>query len=133
MNSEIVKPDILDSSAWIECLEDGPNTVHFGPVLLKLPDLIVPTIIITEVRKVILRKRDRAKADEVTQSMRSGIIVPIDEEIAVAAADLFILHKLPLADSLIYAITLAHDATLWTQDDDFKGLPNVRYFPKIKS
>lgn len=128
-----MKPDILDSSAWIECLEEGPNTIHFGPILLKLPHLIVPTIIITEVRKVTLRERNRIAADQVTQSMRSGIIVPIDEEIAVAAADLHILHKLPLADSLIYAITLARDATLWTQDDDFKDLPNVRYFPKIKS
>ncbi len=125
-------PAILDSSAWLECLEDGPNTIHFGPILLKLPDLIVPSIVLTEVRKVTLKQRTAAKADEVTQSMRSGIVIPIDEAIATAAADLFIKHKLPLADSLIYAVTLAHNATLWTQDDDFEGLPNVRYFPKIK-
>ena len=127
-----MKSDILDSSAWLECLEDGPNTIHFGPILLKLPDLIVPSVVITEVRKVTLKERTKIKADEVTQSMRSGIVIPIDEEIAIAAADLFIKHKLPLADSLIYAVTLAHNATLWTQDVDFKGLPNVRYFPKIK-
>ena len=48
-------------------------------------------------------------------------------------ADLFIKHKLPLADSLIYAITLAHKATLWTQDADFKDFPHVRYFLKIQS
>ena len=127
-----MKPDILDSSAWLECLEDGPNTIHFGPILLKLPDLIVPSIVLTEVRKVTLKQRTAAKADEVTQSMRSGIVIPIDEAIAIAAADLFIKHKLPFADSLIYAVTLALNATLWTQDDDFEGLPNVRYFPKIK-
>jgi predicted nucleic acid-binding protein len=127
-----MNPDILDSSAWLECLEDGPNTIHFGPILLKLPELIVPSIVLTEVRKVTLKQRTAAKADEVTQSMRSGIVISIDEAIAVAAADLFIKHKLPLADSLIYAVTLAHNATLWTQDDDFEGLPNVRYFPKIK-
>ena len=127
-----MNPDILDSSAWLECLEDGPNTIHFGPILLKLPDLIVPSIVITEVRKVTLKQRTVAKADEVTQSMLSGIVIPIDEAIAIAAADLFIKHKLPLADSLIYAVTLAHNATLWTQDDDFEGLPNVRYFQKIK-
>jgi predicted nucleic acid-binding protein len=121
---------ILDSSAWLECLENGPNTVHFGPILLKLPDLIVPTIVITEVRKVALSKRPPAKADEVTRAMLSGISIHIDENIAVAAADLFIKHKLPLADSIIYAVTLAHKATLWTQDDDFKGLPHVKYFPK---
>ena len=127
-----MNPDILDSSAWLECLEDGPNTIHFGPILLKLPDLIVPSIVLTEVRKVTLKQRTVAKADEVTQSMRSGIVIPIDEAIAIAAADLFIKHKLPLADSLIYAVTLAHNATLWTQDADFEGLPHVRYFPKIK-
>ena len=124
--------DILDSSAWLECLDDGPNTVHFRPILLRLPDLLVPSITLTEVRKVILKQRSLRQADEVTQAMCSALIIPIDEEIAIAAAELFIKHKLPLADSLIYAVTLAHKATLWTQDDDFKGLPQVRYFPKIK-
>jgi len=124
---------ILDSSAWLECLDHGPNTVHFAPILLKLPDLIIPTIVITEVRKVALKQRPPEKAEEVTRSMLSGILVPIDESIAVSAADLFIQYKLPLADSLIYAVTLAHKATLWTQDDDFKGLPHVKYFPKKKS
>jgi predicted nucleic acid-binding protein len=124
---------ILDSSAWLECLDNGPNTVHFAPILLKLPDLIIPTIVITEIRKVALRERPPEKAEEVTRAMLSGILVPIDEDIAVSAADLFIKHKLPLADSLIYAVTLAHKATLWTQDDDFKGLPHVKYFPKKKS
>ncbi len=128
-----MKPDILDSSAWLECLENGPNTVHFGPILFKLPDLIVPSVVITEVRKVALNQRPPEKAEEVTRSMLSGILVNIDGEIAASAADLFIKYKLPLADSLIYAVTLAHKATLWTQDDDFEGLPNVKYFPKKKS
>ncbi len=65
--------------------------------------------------------------------MRSGIVVPIDEEIAIAAADLFIRHHLPLADSLIYAVAVTHKATLWTQDPHFEGLPRVRYFKKIKA
>lgn len=127
-----MSPDILDSSAWIECLDDGPNTRHFGPVLLNLPDLIIPSVVITEVRKVALKQRTCRQADEVTRAMRSGIVIPIDEEIAVSAADLFIKHRLPLADSLIYAIALAQNATLWTQDDHFAGLPQVQYFPVIK-
>ena len=127
-----MKLDLLDSSAWLECLDDGPNTVHFSPILLKLPTLLIPSIVITEVRKVALKQRTLEQADEVTQAMRSGIVVPIDEEIAISAADLFIKHKLPLADSLIYAIALAHKATLWTQDQHFEGLPQIRYFPKIK-
>ena len=79
-----------------------------------------------------LKQRSLEMADKVTQAMRSGIVVPIDEEIAISAADLFIRHKLPLADSLIYAVALAHKATLWTQDQHFAGLPQVRYFPEVK-
>ena len=128
-----MKFNILDSSAWIECLDDGPNTPKFRPLLLKLPELLIPAIVITEVRKVVLKQRTRQAADEVTHAMRSGIVIPIDAEIASRAADLFIEHQLPLADSLIYATALIHKATLWTQDDDFKSLPQVRYFPKTKS
>jgi predicted nucleic acid-binding protein len=123
---------ILDSSAWLECLDDGPNVKHFGPILRKLPNLIIPAVVLTEVRKVALKQRTVAEAEAVTDSMRSGIIVPADEQISILAADLYIKHKLPLADSLIYATALIHKATLWTQDADFDSLPHVKYFPKTK-
>ncbi|PWU07311.1 MAG: VapC toxin family PIN domain ribonuclease [Verrucomicrobia bacterium] len=128
----IVSAHILDSSAWLECLDHGPNTEHFAAILRKLPDLLVPSILITEVRKVILRQRNGFQADEVTRAMRSATVISIDENLAVAAADLAIRHKLPFADSLVYAVTLAWKATLWTQDDDFEDLPHVRYFRKRK-
>ena len=122
--------DILDSSAWLECLEDGPNTRHFRPIFMKLPDIVVPAIVLTEVRKVILRQRTRQLADKITRIMLTCTIVSVDEQIALDAAELAINHRLPLADSLIYATTLARNATLWTQDNDFEGLPQVRYFEK---
>lgn len=123
---------ILDSSAFLECLDDGPNTRHFAPILRKLPDLIIPSIVVTEVRKVALKQRTADAAEAVTASMLSGIIVPLNAKIALLAADFFVQHKLPLADSIIYATVRNQNATLWTQDEHFKGLPHVKYFPKIK-
>lgn len=128
----IMKPNVLDSSAWLECLDDGPNTEHFSPILSKLPELIVPSIVITEVRKVILAQRSTDAADTVTDTMLSAVVIEIDSTIATHAADLFMKYKLPLADSIIYAVTLAQRATLWTQDSHFSGLPHVKYFPKVK-
>ena len=56
-----------------------------------------------------------------------------DDTYAGAIAELTnFQHKLPLADSFIYATALLHDATLWTQDEHFKGLPSVKYFAKAK-
>ena len=58
--------------------------------------------------------------------MHQGRVIDLDLGLALAAAR----HNLPLADSLIYATALAHDAELWTQDGHFDGLPGVRYFAK---
>ena len=51
--------------------------------------------------------------------------------IGIAAGNLArICYSLPLPDSLVYATAQRLGAILWTQDDDFKGLPGVRYFAK---
>ena len=59
--------------------------------------------------------------------MKQGSIVEITEDIALSAALISIEHKLPMADSLIYATARTHDATLWTQDNHFSGLSDVKY------
>jgi predicted nucleic acid-binding protein len=35
-----------------------------------------------------------------------------------------------MADSIILATAQAFDATIWTQNSDFKGMSGVKYFPK---
>jgi predicted nuclease of predicted toxin-antitoxin system len=35
-----------------------------------------------------------------------------------------------MADSLIYASAKIANAIVWTQDEDFKGLPGVKYYTK---
>jgi toxin FitB len=62
--------------------------------------------------------------------MQQGRVVDLDARLALAAASLGAQHKLPMADSVIYATARAHEATLWTQDADFEGLPNVRFRPR---
>ena len=39
-------------------------------------------------------------------------------------------HRLPLADSIVYATADRVGGVVWTQDADFEGLPRVRYVPK---
>ena len=56
----------------------------------------------------------------------AGVVIDLDTALAIEASR----HRLALADSLIYATTLRYNATLWTQDEHFKDLPQVRYFPK---
>jgi predicted nucleic acid-binding protein len=62
--------------------------------------------------------------------VRQGLIVGLDEDLARAAAVTGLQSTLPLADSIVLATSQTHNATLWTQDADFRDIPNVRYIPK---
>ena len=54
----------------------------------------------------------------------------LDTTIALNAAKLSVELKLPMADSVMLATARAYNATLWTQDADFKGIDSVQYIEK---
>ncbi|GAB6040471.1 PIN domain-containing protein [Endothiovibrio diazotrophicus] len=124
--------NLVDSCGWLEYLADGPNADFFAPALEDTEQLIVPTIVIHEVHKRLLRQRGEDAALQATALMRQGHTIPLDERTALEAAALGIRHRLPLADSIVYASGRLHGATIWTQDADFEGLDDVRYQPKRK-
>ena len=59
--------------------------------------------------------------------MQQGAVVDLDAPLALTAARISADGKLALADSVVLATARRFDATLWTQDADFEGLPGVRY------
>ena len=124
--------NVVDSSAWLEYFADGPNADYFAPPIEDTKSLIVPTISVLEVFKVILRERGEDDALQATALLRQGQIADLSEDIAIQAATLGHDHKLPLADSVIYATAQKYKAQLWTQDEHFKDLPGVNYKEKIK-
>ncbi|CAN5222746.1 hypothetical protein BH10PSE19_BH10PSE19_19460 [soil metagenome] len=125
-----MKKNVVDSSGWLEYFADANNADFFAPAIENTEDLIVPSISILEVFKYILRQRSEKQAFESVECMLQGTIVDLNIEISLNAAKLGVLHKIPLADSIILATGLIHEATIWSQDADFKGLPNVKYISK---
>jgi predicted nucleic acid-binding protein len=121
---------VVDSSGWLEFFADGSNAVAFAEPLATPADLIVPVITIYEVFKVVMRQRGENAALQAIALMRQGTVVDLDESIALSAAKLSLMHKTPMADSIMLATAQQFQALLWTQDDDFEGIPGVRYFPK---
>ncbi|MDP2100266.1 MAG: type II toxin-antitoxin system VapC family toxin [Gallionella sp.] len=122
--------NVVDSSAWLSYFANDNNSAVFAEPIEKLSDLLVPSITITEVFKNVLRQRGEEAALIVTAHMNQGKVIPLDSEIAINAAKFGVVHKLPLADSIIFATAQKYAAVLWTQDNDFEGLSNVRYIPK---
>lgn len=122
--------NLVDSSGWLEYFADGPNAGVFAPAIEKVSELVIPTISLLEVFKRVMQQRDENAALQAVALMRQGSVVDLSPSLALSAAKLGIEHKLPLADSVILATARAFDATVWTQDADFEGLPDVKYVPK---
>ena len=122
--------NVVDSSGWIEFLVGGPNAGFFETPLSVQDELLVPSVIVLEVYRYVLQNEGREKALSVAATMCQGRVIDLDTGVAIEAAELGASHGLPLADSIIYASALSHEATLWTQDADFDGLDHVEYRPK---
>lgn len=119
--------NVVDSSAWLEYLADGPNAGEFAAAIETVRTLVVPTIVISEVVRRLDAQGRRAIIPDVLARMRQATIVPLDDQLAIDAATLGRRQGLALADSIVYATTQAVGGTLWTQDEDFKALPKVEF------
>ena len=122
--------NIIDSSGWLAYFADEPNAKHFLPPLNDSAFLVVPVTTIYEVFKVILRETSENEALQAVVAMQKGKVVDLSTPLAIAASRLSLEYQLPMADSIILATARANNATLWTQDEHFKGLDGVKFIEK---
>ena len=122
--------NVVDSSGWLEYFARGANSRVFAPVIIATDLLVVPTICIYEVFKRLLMQRGEEDALQAIGIMSLGLLADLTREIAVNAAHISADLQIAMADSIILATTHAHNATLWTQDADFKGMEGVRYIER---
>jgi toxin FitB len=85
----------------------------------------VSAIEVYEVYKVIRRDLSEDRALEAVSVLSRATIVPVDEALALEAADVALSHGLAMADAIVYATARRHRATVLTADADFDGLPDA--------
>lgn len=124
---------VVDSSGWLEYFGKGPNGELFAPAIQDVENLLVPVICLYEVYKRIAQQRGEEDALQAAAWMMTGIVVEINPEVALTAAQLSSEHRLPMADSLILASARLHHAELWTQDEHFKDLEQVVFIEKKRN
>ena len=120
---------VVDSSAWLAYFADAPNAERFASAIEDERRVVVPSICLLEVFKIVARQRGEGDALQAIAVMQRGRIVELDAPLALRAASLSMDHRLPLADSIVYATAREVGGRVWTQDADFAGLPDVHYFP----
>lgn len=122
--------NVVDSSGWLEYFSDSENASFFAKTIQDTDNLIVPTICIYEVFKRMTTLQGKDSALRAVGVMSLGKVIDLNLQISLSAAKISLEYKLALADSVILAIARANDATLWTQDEHFKDLEDVKYIEK---
>lgn len=121
---------LLDSSGWLEMFKGGPNRDLFAERVAVGGEVLVPTIVMQEVYRVMLRDTDEARARVAASLLHNQRVIGLDENTALRSARLGLQHRLASADAIIYATAQLQEAIVVTSDAHFKDLPGVEYVPK---
>jgi predicted nucleic acid-binding protein len=124
---------VVDSSGWLEFLTDGPLADEYARRLRQPVTVITPTIVMYEVYKHSKRLRGENGALDAVAAMQKTRVVPLNDELALVAADLSLEHKLPMADAIVLATARLYEIEVVTSDADFEGVAGVTYIPKPKA
>jgi toxin FitB len=130
-NQEVSKLWVVDTSAWIEWLQDGAVRNELIAYMPKRENCVVPTIVQLELSKWLMRHRSEEDSDVMIAYTQKCQIWPLDTATALRAAELHREYKLATADAIVYASALLSGAKLLTCDAHFEGLPDVQWIEKI--
>ena len=114
---------LIDSSIWIDYFINGSHK----KIIDSNEILMLSALSLFEIKKKLAKMKVSSKtiAKSVGFIKKRSIIIPLNAEIAEKAVDISIEKNLPAIDSLIYITSIKNNATLFTLDNDFKGLKNV--------
>jgi toxin FitB len=121
---------IVDSCGWLEWFSDGKLAGEYEKYLGDQDNMLVPAIILYEVYKILKREVGEDKALLAAGYMKHSPVIPLDERLALAAADIALKDGLAMANAIIVATARVNDCKIITSDVDLRNQPGVTYIPK---
>jgi predicted nucleic acid-binding protein len=121
---------VVDTSIWIEMLVGSALGATAEGLIPEAQECIVPTLVQLELAKWLTREVSEEVADQAIAFTMTCVVVPLDTEIALLAAELSAQHKLSTADAIVYATARSRRAEVLTCDAHFAGLEQVQYLSK---
>lgn len=118
---------VVDSSGWVEYMGDGAKASSFAAYLESPEKLLLPSIIVYEVHKKLVREQGLHMAGVFLSQAFSfrDRLLDLTLELSILAAQTSLETRLPMADAIIYATAQHHRAQLITSDSHFANLPGV--------
>ena len=103
---------VVDSCGWLEWFIDGQLAAKYQKYLENKNELLVPAIVLYEVYNVLKRQVGEEKALLAFGHMMDSLVIPLDDNLALLAADVSLRHNLAMADAIVYAVALANNCKL---------------------
>lgn len=119
---------LIGSFGWIEYFSDGPLATKYAPYIEDVNEnnTVTPTVVVYEVYKRLKKEKGEQVALEAYAQMTRSKLVPLDDALALSAADTSLKMGLAMADSIVFTTAKIFSADLVTSDPDLKGLNGVR-------
>jgi predicted nucleic acid-binding protein len=116
---------LVDSTGWLEYLTEDSKAPAFAHYLEGEASVLVPSVVIFEVYRHLAKQRGRTLADRFASQALLRKVIPLDETVALAAANVSLEHRLNGTDAIVYATARVCQAQLVTANTHFRGLPGV--------
>jgi len=120
---------LVDSCGWIEYFTNGTLADKYGPHIANASKRthFTPTIVLYEVYKRVKQELGEERAAEAcARIMGYTTTVPLNERLAMEAADISLAHGLSMADAIVKATADSCDAKIVTGDEHLGKLEDVQ-------
>ena len=118
---------MLDTSAILTLLEDEEGAERVE-ALLRKGNVLLPFLVLLETYYITLQERSEAVADRryaLLRQLPATFLWSVDEPTLLTAARFKARYRLPLADALIAAFAILHEAILVHKDPEFEALAGL--------
>jgi predicted nucleic acid-binding protein len=122
--------NVVDASGWLEDFTDGPDAAFFAQTLQEVDKLVVPTVSILDVFRHVFQHGDEGDARQAAAPMQRGRVLDLDTTAALSAGRLGIRHEASPSAGVVLAAARAHDARIWTLDEELRNVEGVQYRPR---
>jgi predicted nucleic acid-binding protein len=119
---------LIDAYGWIEYFSDGPLANKYAGYIegVNESNTITPTVVVYEVYKRLKKEKGEQVALEAYAQITRSKLIPLDDTLALSAADTSLKTGLAMADAIVFTTAKTFSAELITSDPDLKGLEGVR-------
>ena len=125
---KVTDSKLIDTTIILRYLFDG----QYLNILEGKDIVFISVLSLFEAKKKMLDKKipEEIIEEKMDFIKNKSIYLPVSAQIAEKAAKISSNNKIPAIDSIIYLTAIENNLTLFTTDNDFRGMPNAIVFNK---